>query len=97
FCSSKSLLFLFLSVMLSPPSLIYSLSLHDALPILELDREVFETQDRLRIYCLLITHDLSLNLGLRASFKPSPIKLMDNTVKKMATPGKVTAHQFTKI
>src|SRR5699024_9047230 len=49
---------------------------------LELDREVFETQDRLRIYCWLITHDLSLNLGLRASFKPSPIKLMDNTVKK---------------
>ena len=38
-----------------------------------------------------------LSFGLKASFRPSPIRLTDSTVMKMARPGKVTGHQASRI
>src|SRR5690606_35099972 len=49
-------------------------------------------------FCLKIgAHALSLSFGLSASFNPSPIKLIDKTVKNIAMPGNVTDHQLSKM
>ena len=45
---------------------------------------------------LIIFIYLLLNFGLKASFNPSPIRAIANTIIKIANPGKVTVHQASK-
>src|SRR5690606_17889977 len=65
----------------------------------ELYRKILNLQNRSFCWASLSFrsyHERSLSLGFRASFKPSPIRLIDSTVRKMAIPGKVTDHQVTR-
>src|SRR5699024_7732085 len=66
----------------------------------ELDGEIPDLESRgIRWRCctLCFCHERSLSLGFRASFRPSPIRLMASTVRKMAMPGNVTDHHETRI
>ena len=54
----------------------------------ELDRQALDFEQRAH---------RCLSFGLKASFRPSPIRLTDSTVMKMARPGKVTGHQASRI
>src|SRR5690606_15836551 len=42
-------------------------------------------------------HSRPRSVGLSASFRPSPIRLTASTVRKMAAPGSVTAHQAVRM
>ena len=73
---------------------------HRTFPRIELHMQVPDLQERgtgpVRSVPLP-GHYLRLSFGLSASFRPSPIRLTASTVRKIAMPGNVTAHQASRM